>query len=51
VVHALSTFSIVVAGFFVGLYIDKGYSTLPLFTISFVFLGILSTIYGVLKKK
>jgi F0F1-type ATP synthase assembly protein I len=51
VAYALSTFSIVIVAFFIGLSIDKRYGTLPLFTIFLVFLGIIGSIYSVLKKK
>jgi len=51
VAYALSTFSIVIVAFFVGLSLDKRYGIMPLFTISLSFLGIISSIYSILKKK
>lgn len=50
-VDAFSMLAIVVVSFFLGVNLDKVFHTSPLLTITFIFLGIGTTIYSVLRKK
>ncbi len=47
---AFSMLATVVVGLFLGVYLDKYFHTMPLFTITFVFLGIGTSIYSVIMK-
>jgi F0F1-type ATP synthase assembly protein I len=49
-VEAFSMLAAVVVGLFLGVNLDKVLHTMPLFTITFTFLGIGTSIYSVIKK-
>lgn len=48
--QAINMVTPVIFGFFVGLYLDKNFNFMPLFTIGLTLLGVATGIYSVIKS-